>query len=446
MNVAIKREMREEVDDGGRRRPIPRLQRRLISDPSETRQYTLGSSTRKMVAWRSFLPLILVGALIVFENWVSIPSCEVVPNNQPVDVSVEDSEELKVMMVANLLLLGSEAGYMNLYFRDSYMAKFFRKSYERLKPDMLVVLGDVSAKGSELTSHKWFSVLQQFQRMVGPFLSLPLHIVVGDRELGECCKVTSKLIDRISSSLPGLDSSGCGSFEVSNISFFSLNAVALLCGNNGLRFGVEKAIERESIDLKTHIVGTNEATNDSNRFHVHENFGSFRWRENAVSSGSGPVLLLHLPLHQTPNSNCAETGAPKKTFSPLDRWSLRAFYNQEQAGMGPYELLQALPQNATEYIFHALKPRIIFSAHTHRFCDHTHKDGTREVTVPAMTWNARDDPGFIVATFGRNKAVTISQCSLARESHVIMAYVSVLVLLLSTTLITSSSHLLNLGR
>ncbi|XP_043722423.1 metallophosphoesterase 1-like [Telopea speciosissima] len=399
-----------------------------------------------MVAWRSIFPLIFVAALIVFEEWVSIPSCEVVPSNHPEDVSVEDSEDLKVMMVANLLLLGSEAGYMNLYFRDSYMAKFFRKSFDRLKPDMLVVLGDVSAKGSELTSHKWFSVLQQFQRMVGPFLSLPLHIVLGDRDIGECRHVSSKLINRISSSLPGLDSAGCGSFEVSNISFFSLNTVALLCGNNGLRFGVEKAIERESVDLQTHIVGTNEATNDSNRFHVHENFGSFHWRENAVSSGSGPVLLLHFPLHPTTNNSCMDASALKRTVSPLERWSLRTFYNQKQAGMGPYELLQALPQNATEYIIHALKPRIVFSAHTHRFCDHIHRDGTREVTVPAMTWNARDDPGFIVATFGRNKAVTISQCSLARESHVIMAYVSVLVLLLTTTLITSNSHLLNSRR
>ncbi|KAJ4950927.1 hypothetical protein NE237_027759 [Protea cynaroides] len=375
-----------------------------------------------MVSWSVVLPLLLAGALMVFEDWVCIPSCEVVPSNHPEDFSVEDSKELKVMMVANLLLLGSEAGYMNLYFRDSYMAKFFRKSFERLKPDMLVVLGDVSAKGSELTSHKWFSVLQQFQRMVGPFLSLPLHIVLGDRDVGVCSKVSENLISRISSSLPGLDSAGCGAFEVSNISFFSLNSVALLCGNNGLRFGVEKAIERESTDMQTHMVDTNGVTNDSNRFHVQENFGSFEGRENALSSGSGPVLLLHFPLHQTTNSSCADVSSLKRSLSPLDRLSFKTLYNQDHAGMGPYELgpyelLQALPQNATEYIFHALKPKIVFSAHTHRFCDHTHRDGTREVTVPAMNWNARGDPGFIVASFGRNKAVTISQCSLARESH-----------------------------
>lgn len=35
-------------------------------------------------------------------------------------------EDLKVMMVANLLLYGSEAGFFNQYFRDYYMSKFFK--------------------------------------------------------------------------------------------------------------------------------------------------------------------------------------------------------------------------------------------------------------------------------------------------------------------------------
>ena len=51
---------------------------------------------------------------------------------------------------------------------------------------MLVVLGDVSAKGWELTKPKWVSVIHQFDRVVGPFLDLPFHVVLGDRDLGLC--------------------------------------------------------------------------------------------------------------------------------------------------------------------------------------------------------------------------------------------------------------------
>lgn len=34
------------------------------------------------------------------------------------------------------------------------------------------------------------------------------------------------------------------------------------------------------------------------------------------------------------------------------------------------------------------------------YLDHVHFDKTREIIVPAaMSWNARDDPGFVIATF-----------------------------------------------
>lgn len=89
--------------------------------------------------------------------------------------------------------------------------------------------------------------------------------------------------------------------------------------------------------------------------------------------------------------------------------------------------------------------RIVFSAHTHEFYDHIHPDGTREVTVPAMTWNARNDPGFVIAIFRRNGgAVSISYCSLARESHVLVAYAFLLILSVSMLAFSSTPSLRSL--
>ncbi|KAK9166748.1 hypothetical protein Scep_001939 [Stephania cephalantha] len=393
-----------------------------------------------MVTWKSIVPLLFLAALVIFEERVSVPSCVIVPRDDDVEESGIESEELKVMMVSNLLLMGSEARYLNVYFRDSYTTKFFRKSFERLKPDMLVVLGDISARGSEFTSGKWLSVLQQFQRILGPFLGLPLHVILGDRDIGECRKLNARSVEWITRNLPGLDSSGSGTFEMSNISFVSLNAVAMLCGNNDLRFSIEKVIERESLDLQAY-------TKEKEGKVVHDtigdnNFLNFKWRENLMQSGSGPVLLLHFPLHRTRSSKCGKD-VPKGSLFPSPHGHPKIQDNRGHAGPGPYELFQTLPPNATEYIFQALKPRIVFSAHSHEFCDHIHRDGIREVTVPAMTWDARDDPGFIVASFARNRAVTVSQCSLARESRVLMAYGSVLILLISTALIASRHLLMN---
>lgn len=70
--------------------------------------------------------------------------------------------------------------------------------------------------------------------------------------------------------------------------------------------------------------------------------------------------------------------------------------------------------------------RIIFSAHSYVFSDHVHQDRTPEITVSAMSCNARDDPGFVFATSGR--AVSINYCSLVRESHILIVYVSIMFL------------------
>ncbi|PQM41455.1 metallophosphoesterase 1 [Prunus yedoensis var. nudiflora] len=381
------------------------------------------------VGWKPLLPLIAVSALFIYEEWVSSPSCKRVPspNLHGHEPNQDHPDDLKVMMVANLLLLGSEAGYFNLLFRDYYLSRFFTNSFRTLKPDMLLVLGDISARGYKLPNSKYISVIHQFQRVLGPFLGLPLHVVLGDRDIGECDKLSADLVSWVSGRFPGLDSAGCGAFEIGNVSFVSLNAVALLCGNNELRFSVEKVVESESMDFQ---MGSELEGTDANG-RVRKKVYEFGWRENAMSSGSGPVLLLHFPLNQT---IAAANYDRSRSSSILD--------GRGRVGTGPYNLLHKLPPNATEYIFQALKPRIVFSAHTQEFHDHFHPDGTREVTVPAMTWNARDDPGFVVAIFRRNKGeVSVSYCSLARESHALIAYVTLLILLVSMMVFPSTPNL-----
>ncbi|KAK6277443.1 hypothetical protein POUND7_017766 [Theobroma cacao] len=396
------------------------------------------------VAWRSLLPVIIISAFIVYEERVSFPSCKHLPDttNHPGEhIGNEDGspEDLTVMMVANLLLLGSDAGFVNLYFRDYYMSKFFKKSFQSLKPDMLLVLGDVSAKGSELSRSKWLSVFHQFDRILGPFLELPLHVILGDRDVGECCDLDAKSVNWVARNFPGLDSSGCGAFEISNISFVSLNAVPLLCGNNKLRFGVEKVVERESVDLQMKTKSTAE-TKDESGMSRELSYG-FGWRENAMTSGSGPVLVLHFPLYRPGNTYSREGSAFKSTIHPSGH-SSNFVESSNLSGSGPYDLSQTVPPNATEYIFQALKPRIIFSAHTHEFSDHTHPDGTREVTVPAMTWNARVDPGFIVATFrGNISAVSVTYCSVARESDILIVYTCTLVLFIILVIVSNTPQL-----
>ncbi|GJT89063.1 metallophosphoesterase 1-like protein [Tanacetum coccineum] len=281
---------------------------------------------------------------IFYDNWIPTPSCI---QQQQHDNLQEEDNDLKVMMVSDLMLSGgssSSSGYgsyldlLDLYFKDYYFSRFFTVvCFERPKRRCICSRIRVDSKQMDTFS----STISQ---LLGPFLDLPYHVVPGDRDIGKCNDLDEVSVNKVTRSFPGLDSSGCGAFDIGNISFVSLNSVALLCGNNALRFSVEKALERERSDM-----------------------------------------------------------ADRKTL----------------AEAGPYELSQTLPPNATEYIFHALRPRMCFiHAHAQTFSDRTHPDGTREIVVPAMSWDTGKDPEFVAVTFRRNGTYAlVSHCKLSGRSH-----------------------------
>ena len=80
------------------------------------------------VAWGTLVSLILVLGLIINEEWVFSPSCKTVSthDSQLTQEEEDHPDDLKVMMVANLLLLGSDSGYLNRLFIDYSFSKFFR--------------------------------------------------------------------------------------------------------------------------------------------------------------------------------------------------------------------------------------------------------------------------------------------------------------------------------
>ncbi|KAE8820652.1 Metallophosphoesterase 1 [Hordeum vulgare] len=371
-----------------------------------------------MAAWPNpWLPLLLVAALLAFEDWLSTPSCS--GGSPAPDLAAGD---LRAMMVADLMLLGSDATYADRFFRDHVTSKLFTKSIQTTNPDMIIVLGDISARGSEHNESKWIAVLEQFEGILGQYSSLPLHIVLGDKDVGGCSSLDGKLVHHMAKHLPGLDSSGCGAFEISNTSFVSLNAVALLCGDNKLRFSVEKVMEKESHHFqKKRLNGGEHFPLGSENG---QGVGAHSWRQNSMTLGSGPVLLLHIPLHKYQKSDTGVIGVPMFPDGTVsDHPSVSPSSKQSGVdGRRIYDRSHTLPANSTQYILQALKPRIIFSAHADSFSDHTHPDGTREVTVPAMTWKKGGMPGFAIATFGQKGVVSVNCCWLVQEWDIMTGY------------------------
>lgn len=189
-----------------------------------------------------------------------------------------------------------------------------QKSIETLRPDMIVVLGDISAMGFQLKESKWIDVIDQFKGILGQYSDLPLHIALGDKDVGGCANLDDSFVHHMAKHLPGLDSSGCGTFEIGNVSFVSLNSVALLCGNNPLRFSVEKVIEKENNHFQQKMM--NEAGHFSLKSIEREDFN---WRQNSMESGSGPVVLLHFPLYKFSEGTISE---PPVSSSLKERYFL----------------------------------------------------------------------------------------------------------------------------
>lgn len=98
----------------------------ILKDKTQTLDSSVATFTT--MTWRpAVMGLILICALVIFEEWVSIPSCKLVPTSSAdLELDLDHPDDLKVMLVANLLLLGSESSFFNSNFRDYYLSKFFR--------------------------------------------------------------------------------------------------------------------------------------------------------------------------------------------------------------------------------------------------------------------------------------------------------------------------------
>ncbi|XP_020255450.1 metallophosphoesterase 1-like [Asparagus officinalis] len=275
-----------------------------------------------MSSLRSALLLLSISVFFASDDFMAVPSCKI-SGSEGKDSRKRNPGDLAVMFVADLTLKGSDASFVDRHFRDFCVSQ--------------VLKGAI--------------FLRTRIELGANFLKITVIHISHYR----CC-------------------------SNSNISFLSLNGIALLCGNNDLRFG--------GVDFS-----------NSDR------------RPSDAAPGSGPVVLLHLPLH----------GPTRRTYCGV------------QTIVGhTYESSRTIIE------------RMVFGAHTHQFDDYLHSNGIRKVTVPALTWAAKAKPGFVIATFGQNKEVTVSHCSLPKELHVIIAYLAIFILLITAASVARSFYFIHL--
>ena len=93
-----------------------------------------------------------------------------------------------------------------------------------------------------------------------------------------------------------------------------------------------------------------------------------------------PILIQHFPLYRPTESVCTGVDAPPSA----DRDSP----NREK--------WEVVSKDMSHQLLSLLKPRLVFSGHTHHGCYVEHDNGTPELTIPSFSWRNRNNPSFIL--------------------------------------------------
>ncbi|UYV72402.1 MPPE1 [Cordylochernes scorpioides] len=97
------------------------------------------------------------------------------------------------------------------------------------------------------------------------------------------------------------------------------------------------------------------------------------------SSQSRPIVLQHFPLYRTSDQHCDQADKDPQPLRFKERWD-------------------CLSQLASNTILHLLRPRAVFSGHTHYGCLTTHPGNIPEWTVASFSWRNILLPGFLMTT------------------------------------------------
>lgn len=110
-----------------------------------------------------------------------------------------------------------------------------------------------------------------------------------------------------------------------------------------------------------------------------------------------------------------------------DNHSLTIFPFQASSSRFPphKQRYDVLSEDASTHLLTQIKPRLVFTAHTHDFCYTEHSILNNRIipewTVPSFSWRNRDDPSLMLLSVTTNNQ-RVSHCYLPRETTVFWSY------------------------
>lgn len=275
---------------------------------------------------------------------------------------------LHVLFLADTHLLGPFKGHWFDKLRREWQMSTAFATAERLhSPDIVFFLGDVFDEGQWVDQKEYEEYVERFYRL---FPTQNPYVLVGNHDVGFHNIMSNyRTLERFYRSF-NLSSSDI--LRIRGTTFVTLNSMAM--ENDGCSICKDAENRLKSIS-------------------------------KSLLPGEKPFLLQHFPLYRVSDSVCqGEDSAPE---------------HEKTIQFRPK--LDCLSKSSSNWLLQLLKPRAIFSGHTHHSCVYHHGNIT-EYSVPSFSWRNRNDPSYFLVTFS-NDDYAVRQCFLPRESSVIQIYV-----------------------
>ncbi|UJR28173.1 hypothetical protein I4U23_009426 [Adineta vaga] len=292
-----------------------------------------------------------------------------------------NKKPLHVMLITDTHLFCSQKGHwFNRLRREWQIYRSFQSAQFLFEPQLVFLLGDVTTDGQWCSDREWNRTVERFHSLFSLSTDTRLYVLPGNHDIGFHHEVTDGHLKRFEQS-----------FQAPHVRLLTINDDEIhFVLINSVAFEGDQCRLCERADHEL-----NEVVNELKR----------------TGAWTKPILLSHFPLYRTSDVNCSQSSSGSlKTYShyPLHR-----------------ERLDVVSQDATEHLLNMIKPRLIFSGHTHRYCSTEHNIVSGKMipewTIPSFSWQNQDDPSFILLTITTNNQ-RVSHCYLPRETTIFWSY------------------------
>ncbi|RWS13236.1 hypothetical protein B4U79_01001 [Dinothrombium tinctorium] len=295
-------------------------------------------------------------------------------------------EYIRAMLLSDTHLLGRRKGHwFDKLRREWQMYVSFLAATHLFVPESVFFLGDILDEG-QIASKEEFEVYTKRYEQI--FASSAKRVVVaGNHDVG--------FHDRLLFFDPYLrvrfekafNSSLVEMFEIKGVKFVVVNSMALEGDDCHLCYEAFDEINRLGKKLSSDC----------------QNFATCR-----------PVLLMHFPLYRESDEICNEIDSD--------------FSAARTAKFKPK--IDCVSRESTDFILKKLKPRVVFTGHTHHGCLVRHTEAAiEEWTLASFSWRNKRSPSFLLAIISAND-YKIAKCVLPNEVTVIGTYVCALISLI----------------